>query len=371
MRSQEDQKALIELVNETITLSNATFTDLAASRDSDAVRLIQDNLSKIWYGYFSDGRVEDTPDRQLFEALSHTPFNMWPRDFVTQAMAEYMRLTGKPAFSVFNREGLKPESRYLLGYAEDITSQSGEDGILKKIFETIDDGPKWCVEFGAWDGRKHSNTYALITEESWDAILIEANPERFKKLEETFRDHPNAILMNTFVGFDPKENSLDFLLSETDIPHDFDLLVIDIDGNDWHIWDSIQDFRPRVIVIEHNPTIPNNVFFVQERNPQTMIGCSLLSLIALGKTKGYELVCTTNYNGIFVRSEDFDRFGIEDNSIDAMHSPLMDGCIFHGYDSNLHALGMPTIIWDWYKRGRDWSGWLKEKIKVHDANRPI
>ena len=35
-----------------------------------------------------------------------------------------------------------------------------------------------------------------------------------------------------------------------------DLLSIDIDGNDYHIFESLKKLRPRLIICEYNPTIP-------------------------------------------------------------------------------------------------------------------
>ena len=62
---------------------------------------------------------------------------------------------------------------------------------------------------------------------------------------------------------------------------ELDLLSIDIDGNDYYIFESLARLKPELVVIEFNPTIPNDVMFVQERNITVNQGCSLLALIAL------------------------------------------------------------------------------------------
>lgn len=51
------------------------------------------------------------------------------------------------------RSRVKPESAYLLKFAKNVASQVGQDGIFEKMFEIIGINNRWCVEFGAWDGK--------------------------------------------------------------------------------------------------------------------------------------------------------------------------------------------------------------------------
>jgi hypothetical protein len=116
---------------------------------------------------------------------------------------------------------------------------------------------------------------------------------------------------------------------------DFDLLSIDIDGNDYHVWDTVKTYKPRLVIIEFNPTIPSDIEFVQEKNNSINHGNSLLSLVKLGKSKGYELIATTYCNGFFVEKEFFDLFKIEDNSIDSLWKNPEAPRIFQLYDGTL------------------------------------
>ena len=236
-------------------------------------------------------------------------------------------------------------SAWLNGHAHNVRSQVGEDGILEKIFEVIGTENRWCVEFGAWDGEYLSNTWHPINNLGWSGVLIEGNSEKFEDLKRTYPEgHAKTHLMNRFVGWEGEE-ALDTILAETPIPHDFDLLSIDIDGNDYHVWNALNAYRPRVIISEFNPTIPNDIIFVQDPVPDLMQGCSLAALIELGKQKGYELVCAAPWNGIFVRSDLYPQFGIADNSIDAMHHCEWDMTIFHGYDGTFFGAGHMYVNW--------------------------
>ena len=215
-----------------------------------------------------------------------------------------------------------------------VNSQNGEDGILEALFKEIGAKNKWCVEFGAWDGVHLSNTCHLIREHGWNAVLIEGDKRKFAELTTNFGANDRCVLVKTMIGYERGSNTIDDVLASTNAPLDLDLISIDIDGNDWHIWDSITSYRPRVVVIEYNPTIPDDIVFYQDRDMQVNHGCSLAALVELGKSKRYELVALTNFNGIFVVSEDYEKCGIDDNSIHAFRvSPR--GRIFCAYDGTI------------------------------------
>jgi hypothetical protein len=80
----------------------------------------------------------------------------------------------------------------LSGYARDEFSQNGEDGILGRIFELLGVSQGSCVEFGAWDGIHLSNTRNLIENDGWQAVLIEADPVKFRDLQQNARTFPGV-----------------------------------------------------------------------------------------------------------------------------------------------------------------------------------
>lgn len=236
-------------------------------------------------------------------------------------------------------------SDWLLSHRKSITSQLGEDGILEKIFEIIPEGNKWCVEFGAGDGKLLSNTYNLIVNHNWSSVQIEANPDRFAVLSSRYSEREDVYCLNKVISFEG-EGKLDDVLCNTPIPEDFDLLSIDIDGNDFHIWSSLEKYRPKVLVIEFNPTIPHYVNFVQKKDISVNHGCSLAALVELGKEKEYELICSTQWNGIFVDKKYYPRFNISDNSIWKMnHNYQFWTYVFQAYDGTLFLGGMNKLLW--------------------------
>src|ERR1700690_65591 len=161
---------------------------------------------------------------------------------------------------------LQEKSRWLLGKASNISSQCGEDGIISAALDLLPERNAWFIEFGAWDGQFASNTCNLVNSRGYRAVFIEADPARFRDLQKNY-DAAKHILINAFVGFD-KSDSLDALLREhSSVPRDVDLLSIDIDGNDYHVWAAIRSFRPKLVVVEFNPTMANAVHFIQEKDP--------------------------------------------------------------------------------------------------------
>lgn len=232
----------------------------------------------------------------------------------------------------------------LLSFRKDIASQDGEDGIIEKIFSLIQTNNKFCVEFGAWDGKYFSNTWNLMTHYEWDGVLIEGNSLKFRELVNNFSGNNNVTCLNRFVEFDGP-NSLNAILNEMAAPKDLDFISIDVDGIDYFIWESLTEYRPRVLVIEFNPSIPNDVAFVQAKSTAINQGCSLLALILLAKNKGYELICCTGWNAFFVEKSLYSLFNIKDNHIEFIYKPICDGRIFHGYDSYVYVTGMSRLIW--------------------------
>ena len=234
----------------------------------------------------------------------------------------------------------------LADYGRDVHSQNGEDGILERIFELLGVRHGWCVEFGAWDGIHLSNTRHLIEEHEWNAVLVEASPEKFAELEANSRAFPGVSCVQRFVTFDPPDH-LEAILAEAAVPEDFDLLSIDVDGADYHIWEGLKSYRPKVVVIEINPTIPNHIEFVQARDMSVQHGSSLLAMVNLGRRKDYELAAVTTSNGIFVRNDLFPSLGVGDNRLDTLRpGHEHETSLLHLFDGTLLLAGRTRHPWN-------------------------
>ena len=188
--------------------------------------------------------------------------------------------------NMYNNNELTP----LYLFRKNIYSQYGEDGIIEEILRRISrmlplDG--WCVEFGAWDGIYLSNTFNLIKNKDYKAVLIEGNSSKYKELCSDVSTK-QAIKVCKYVSFSG-DNTLDRILRKTWIPNDFDFLSIDIDGCDYFVFDSLNDYKPKVVCIEFNPTIPNDVEFIQKKEFSIKQGASAKSIVMLAEKKSYSL----------------------------------------------------------------------------------
>ena len=178
-----------------------------------------------------------------------------------------------------------------------IFSQHGEDGILEAIFAKIGTTNKYCVEFGVGKGSE-CNTRNLVERKNWSGLWMTGNE---------FPAHRAHILKREFITAE----NINALFKKYNVPRDFDLLNIDIDGNDYWVWRQITDYRPRVVCMEYNAHIPPGEARAIEYDSKFIwgrtdyYGASLLALAQLGKKKGYELAgCdSSGTNAFFVQQE--------------------------------------------------------------------
>lgn len=178
-------------------------------------------------------------------------------------------------------------------------SQGGEDGIISKIFTMLQIDKGYCLELGAGDGMKISNTRRL-REKGWHTVLIEGDASEWAKLQSV----TNAELVNTYVSNEPG-HSLDEILATTSLPHRFDFMSLDIDGNDLHVWSAMKDYTPTVVCVEYNYSFKDSVTIAYDPkhrfNDDNYYGASAAAFDKLARSKGYELIAwTPNLNLFFI-----------------------------------------------------------------------
>jgi hypothetical protein len=213
---------------------------------------------------------------------------------------------------------MKDTVEKLLSHRKNYFSKRGEDGLLAFVLSKIPDRTNWCVEFGAWDGKSESNTYYFISQQGYHGVMIEADPFKYGLLCGNMKAY-GAICVNAFVRSEG-QNKLDNILSSTPIPKEFDLLSIDVDGDDYHIWKSLDVYQPKIVIIEINIRDKPGVKRVNKpghpigrgdggTSVSSMwditgyTGTSLSSMTELAVSKQYSLLANVHCNAIFVRRE--------------------------------------------------------------------
>lgn len=189
--------------------------------------------------------------------------------------------------------------------------QNGEDGLLLYIFSKIGVTNRKYVNIGCGGS---SNTANLVINFGWGGLELDGSAEN---VQQTIRFYVDKI------GSEPRglsikqgwltRDNVNRVIAENGATGEIDLISIDIDGNDYWIWEAIDVVNPRVVLIEYNASFgaerslsvkydPN--FERWEKHPSGWYhGASLAALTKLGKRKGYALIgCEFNgVNAFFVR----------------------------------------------------------------------
>ncbi len=201
-------------------------------------------------------------------------------------------------------------------YCKNIYSQNGEDGIIMQLLKELNIKNGIFCEFGASDGITSSNTFNLIKNYNFTGLAIEGDKSRFQKCVENYKNYPNIKIMNGFVLYNDKNLNLDKWLENGKLDKNFDLLSIDIDCDDYYVWENMNNFTPKIVIFEVNsyrdpifdelPGKQNtdyNIDLLKEQNSSRIAtGCSFISAVKLGLKKGYIPVSFTG-NLIFVRKD--------------------------------------------------------------------
>jgi hypothetical protein len=212
---------------------------------------------------------------------------------------------------------------YFLQFSKNIHSQCGEDGIIEKLFELLSINDGVVVEFGAMDGIELSNTYNLWKTKKFKSVLIEKFENHTETLQrfEIEMDNVNCHICEVSPNKND-ENSLDNILRRSKFEINDDnlcLISIDVDSYDYQIFESLSDFKPKIVIIETNTNYNYNEEYITTNN-----GCSLFSVNELANKKGYTLVCHTG-NAIFVRNDLFDLLPKNDYTIKNLY--CNNGCV--------------------------------------------
>jgi hypothetical protein len=179
-------------------------------------------------------------------------------------------------------------------------SQFGEDGIIEAIFARIGTANKWCVECGAADGLFFSNTRRLI-EQGWKSLQIEADDRQYERLYERYKLNPDVIAEHVQVGLGEKSRLDDVIGYFNQIPADFDLLVLDVDGQEYHIVNSLVKFKPRVLIVEYDPDA--DPMHIPEPGAPRLDQAGRFATRFAVEARGYEVICRTQCNLICVRRD--------------------------------------------------------------------
>jgi hypothetical protein len=186
-----------------------------------------------------------------------------------------------------------------------IRSQNEEDGLLLALFKRVGTTNRRCVEIGC--GSNGGNSGFLVQECGWTGLMVDANRASIATVRLRYAGHAVTIVKHRVTREDVND-----LLGAYGFTGELDLLSLDIDGNDYWVWEAMSLCSPRVVVLEYNwlfgpeqaVTIPYDADFkVGASGTRSYRGASLAAFVHLAHRKGYRLVATERVNGIFLRND--------------------------------------------------------------------
>ena len=226
-------------------------------------------------------------------------------------------------------------------------SQFEEDGKLLFIFAVLGIAAGNFVDIGASDGI-NSNCANFALNFGWRGAFIDANPDKINRGREFYGQHPDSwAYPPKFVHALVTRENINEVLKMAAVPADVDLMSIDIDGNDYWVWDAIECIVPKVVIIEthiefgaRSIVVPYDKNYVFPGKHPDYHGASPAAMAKLANKKGYRLVGSNDYgfNTIYVRR------GLGENVLPEVS---VETVLAHPRNSERAALFNPIKDWDY------------------------
>lgn len=202
-----------------------------------------------------------------------------------------------------------------------VFSQFGDDGIIQYLIRRLDIAPdlRTFVEFGVED-YSEANTRFLLLNDNWRGLVMDGDARNIEavKAREMYWRH-DLVAACEWIDRD----NINAILASHDFTGEIGLLSVDVDGNDYWVWEKLDIVDPVIVVVEYNSvfgsrrpfTVPYDPAFDRTKAHFSNLywGASLAALDGLARRKGYTFVgCNSaGNNAYFVRNSHIGRGGIE------------------------------------------------------------
>ena len=184
-----------------------------------------------------------------------------------------------------------------------LASQNQEDGLTLALLNEVGSKHGTYVEIGS--GLSGGNSAFLAREWGWRGLMVDGHA----RMEQVGRRFPRVTAVSAWVTRD----NINELIVENGFGGEVDLFSLDLDGNDYWIWEAMTGCSPRIAILEYNSTfgrdravtVPYDPQFHRRAHNSAYYGASLLALTRLSARKGYRLVAVepTGINAFFLRSD--------------------------------------------------------------------
>jgi predicted O-methyltransferase YrrM len=231
-----------------------------------------------------------------------------------RGLAGQTRRIGHDVRALLRRELLPgdqlPFPQRLFVHRANITSQNEEDGILLTLLREAGIGDARFLDIGSGMG---GGAVAMLAQEcGWRGLMVDGNADHVKLARPRFPEGRISVV-HAFVTRD----NVNDLVARHGLAGDIDVFSLDIDGNDYWIWEALRACSPRIVAVEYNAffglaravTVPYDAAFDRHNLPPLLsrnyFGASLPAFVRLGRRKGYRLVTTdaSGLNAFFLRHD--------------------------------------------------------------------
>lgn len=185
-----------------------------------------------------------------------------------------------------------------------LSSQNQEDGMTLALLNETGVRHRTFVEIGS--GLSGGNSGFLARECGWTGLMVDGHEGHMVQVGRRF---PSVTAVAAWVT---REN-INEVITANGFGGDVDLFSLDLDGNDYWIWETMTACTPRVVILEYNSmfgpdravTVPYDPTFDRHRQHTMYYGASLAACARLSERKGYRLVAVepTGVNAFFVRND--------------------------------------------------------------------
>lgn len=195
-------------------------------------------------------------------------------------------------------------------------SQFDEDGIILYLLTLVGNKNKIVVEICCGDGQE-SMSANLIINHGFKGFLFDGSLKKIQAAKKFFSKHKDCSLVKPTITnkWITKEN-INNILYDNGVEGEIDILVVDMDGVDYYIWEAIDKINPRICVFEVHNVIPHNVsltvpysddfdYLKQDKKLQDFRSVSPTAMNKLSEKKGYTFVGNNKhgFNVFYVRND--------------------------------------------------------------------
>jgi hypothetical protein len=196
-----------------------------------------------------------------------------------------------------------------------VFSQFGDDGIIQHLIHHADIDVETFIEFGV-ENYSESNTRFLLMNNNWKGLVMDGWQENIRqiKLREYYWKH-DLTAVHCWI----ERENINAIIREHGFSGELGLLSIDVDGNDYWIWECLDVVEPVIVIVEYNSvfgdrhviTIPYEPSFCRTKAHYSNLywGTSIRALCSLAERKGYAFVGSNSAgnNAYFVKKDKMGR----------------------------------------------------------------